>query len=177
MIVSIVVATTEDGVIGINGKLPWKRISSDMEQFRRMTIGHPVVMGRKTYDSIPTSYRPLAKRTNIILSRTPNWSSEGCITAVSPAQALAYAANALGSEEVFIVGGSEIYRLFLPFTDRIFLSRIKIISQKAENQSIFDPLDTAIWESVVTGTFSKGSGNDFGGTFHTFSRRTREEKI
>src|SRR4051794_35995191 len=100
----MIVAIGEGGVIGREGRLPW-HLPDDLKRFRAITWGKPIIMGRKTFDSLG---RPLPGRTNIILSRSPGYRPEGCTVASSPAAALAVAASS-GAEEVVVIGGSEVY--------------------------------------------------------------------
>jgi dihydrofolate reductase len=115
MIISIIAAMTENRVIGLNGAIPWD-ISDDRQRFRELTMGHPIIMGRKTFESIG---RPLAGRRNIILTRRPGYRVEGCCVVHSFKDALAASA---GADEVFICGGEELYRMALPLADRIYLT-------------------------------------------------------
>jgi dihydrofolate reductase len=115
MIISIIAAMAENRVIGRGGAIPWN-IPVDRRRFRELTMGNPLIMGRKTFESIG---RPLAGRMNIILSRRPDYRAEGCCVAHSLDEALAIAADA---GEVFICGGEELYRLALPMADRIYLT-------------------------------------------------------
>lgn len=117
MLVSIVVAVSANNVIGRGEALPW-RLPDDLKHFKALTLGKPIVMGRKTYASLG---KPLADRTNIVISRQPDFRAEGCITVHSLDDALAAAGDA---PEVMIVGGAEIYRQVLPRTDAIHLTRV-----------------------------------------------------
>ncbi|MDX2141904.1 MAG: dihydrofolate reductase [Rhodospirillaceae bacterium] len=123
IVVSLIVARAENGVIGAGGKLPW-HISADLKHFKALTVGKPVVMGRKTYESIG---KPLPRRTNIVITRDPNWRAEGVVVAHDLATALALAyedAHRTGVDEVMIIGGAEIYAQALPHAKRIHLTEI-----------------------------------------------------
>ena len=111
-----IVAMTPERVIGKDGTLPW-HLPEDLAFFRRTTSGHPIVMGRKTYESIG---RPLPKRRNIVLSRDPSWSADGVETIHSPAQLSGLDLRG----DVFIIGGSGIYAAFLPQLDELLVSHI-----------------------------------------------------
>ncbi|KAB2853465.1 MAG: dihydrofolate reductase, partial [Bauldia sp.] len=113
MRIRLVVAVAENGVIGRDGGLPW-RLSTDMKRFKATTMGKPVVMGRKTWESFPK--RPLPGRHNIIVTRDPAYAAEGASTAVSLDAALALA-RADGAEEACVIGGGEIYAAALPLAD------------------------------------------------------------
>ena len=119
-IISLVVAASENGVIGKDGRLPW-RIKDDMQRFKRLTMGHPCIMGRKTWDSIPK--RPLPGRTNIVVTRNPALEAEGARTARSFEEALAIAREENPSE-IMVIGGEAIYEAALPHADRIYLTRV-----------------------------------------------------
>ncbi len=111
------VAMTSDRVIGKGNDLPW-HLPEDLKLFKRTTSGHPIVMGRKTYDSIG---RPLPKRQNIVITRDQSWSAEGVEVVYSPE---AVRQLELMDEEVFIIGGAEIYSLFLPHIDELLVSHV-----------------------------------------------------
>jgi dihydrofolate reductase len=111
-----IVAATAQNVIGLDGDMPW-RLSSDLRRFKTMTMGGVMLMGRKTFDSIG---RPLPGRRTVVLTRNPQWSMDGVETAVDPQSALAKIGDRLG----FVVGGAEIYRLLMPYCDRVLLTRV-----------------------------------------------------
>ncbi len=115
MIVSLVVARADNGVIGRDNALPW-RIPADLQHFKRLTMGKPVVMGRRTFESIG---RPLPGRENIVLTRDPDWRTEGVTVAAGLDIALA---NDL--DEVSVIGGAQVYALALPLADRIHLTEV-----------------------------------------------------
>ncbi len=115
--ISIIVAVAEGGVIGGGGDLLW-HISEDLRRFKQITSEHTVIMGRKTYDSIG---RPLPRRRNIVITRNGVWSAEGCERAESLAEAVAMCE---GEEEIFVIGGGEIYRQAMPLADRLYLTRV-----------------------------------------------------
>jgi dihydrofolate reductase len=116
MLVSIVVAVSANNVIGRGNELPW-RLPDDLKRFKAVTLGKPVVMGRKTFESIG---KPLPGRTNIVISRQPEFTADGCVTVRSVDEALSAAA----AREVMIIGGAEIYRQALPRVDQIYLTRV-----------------------------------------------------
>jgi dihydrofolate reductase len=113
---TIIVATDSERGIGINNTLPW-RLPEDMAHFKRTTSGHPVIMGRKTFDSIG---RPLPNRRNIVITRNPEWRHEG-VEAMSSVEA---AAKLVGDEESYIIGGAQIYVEALPLTERLIVTEI-----------------------------------------------------
>ncbi len=123
ILITLVVAKADNGVIGRDGKLPW-HISGDLKFFKRMTLGKPVIMGRKTYESIG---KPLPRRTNIVVTRDGSWSAEGVIAVqdLPSAFALAYEdAHRTGVDEIAVIGGAEIYRQTMAKADRIYLTEV-----------------------------------------------------
>lgn len=115
--ISLIVAMTEERIIGRNNCLPWF-LPEDLKLFRRRTLGHPIIMGRKTYESIG---RPLPQRRNIVISRTLSEAPEGVELLSSPEEAL----SAVSGEDSFIIGGAQIYRQTLGWADRLYISRVK----------------------------------------------------
>ncbi|TWU34243.1 dihydrofolate reductase [Novipirellula artificiosorum] len=111
------VAMTPSGVIGKDGDMPW-RLSSDLQRFKRMTMGGTLIMGRKTFDSIG---RPLPGRRTIVITRNADWTVAGVTRAASPEQAVALAGDA---KPAFVVGGAEIYRQLIPFCGEVWLTRV-----------------------------------------------------
>ena len=121
--VAIVVAVADNGVIGRGNALPWD-LPDDLQHFKRTTLGHPIVMGRKTFESIG---RPLPGRLNIILTRDASWTAEGVTTVTSMDEAIDVAEGQAfidGADSVMVIGGAEIYRQALPFARRAFLTRV-----------------------------------------------------
>lgn len=122
MKVSLVAAVARGGVIGRGGTIPW-RIPEDLARFRALTIGHPVVMGRRTWDSLPDRFRPLPERRNVVVTRNPHWQAEGAEHAASVDDALLLLA---GSERVSVIGGAEIYAAALSRADELVLTEIDL---------------------------------------------------
>jgi dihydrofolate reductase len=120
---SIVVAMSPTRVIGKDNALPW-RIPSDLTRFRNLTLGHPVIMGRKSWESIPQKFRPLPGRTNIVVTRQAGYEAPGAITVDSIGRACEEAARAPGAEAVFVIGGEDIYRQFLPFVRTVCITTV-----------------------------------------------------
>lgn len=138
MLVSIIVAMTPRRVIGSQGRLPW-RLPADLQRFRRLTTGHWIVMGRKTYESIG---RPLPERTTVVITRQPDFRPRGVLTAAGFEQALQLAA---GQDEVFIVGGAEIYSLALPRAKRLYLT---LVHADVEGDTYFPEWNDGAWELI-----------------------------
>jgi dihydrofolate reductase len=123
MIVSAIAALSENRVIGKNNDLPWK-LPDDMKFFMETTKGHHVIMGRKNYDSLKGKFKPLPNRTNIVITRQSELDAPGCIVLHNIKEGL-LVANKNGEPECFIIGGSEIYDLAMPYTNRLYLTEIQ----------------------------------------------------
>ena len=148
-ILSIIVAMDENRVIGKDNKIPW-HIPNDLKRFKRLTTGHPVIMGRKTYQSICVAIgKPLPNRINIVLTRHDTHELSACCTPVSSwEEALKRARVSTGGEETFIIGGAEIYKLALPHVDRIYLTRVHTIIP--DGDTLFPKWNPEEWHDVVT---------------------------
>jgi len=120
MKLAIVAAVARGGVIGRGNRIPW-RLPEDMAHFRELTTGHPVVMGRRTWESLPDRFRPLPERRNVVVTRNPGWSAEGAERVGSLEEALALLE---GEPEVFVIGGAELYANALPRGDELLLTEI-----------------------------------------------------
>ena len=120
MKVSLVAAVARSGVIGLAGGLPW-RIPEDAQRFRTLTMGHPVVMGRRTWDSLPDRFRPLPGRRNVVVTRNRAWRASGAEQVGSLKSALALLD---GEAQVFVIGGGELYAEALPLADELLLTEI-----------------------------------------------------
>ncbi|MDA5193411.1 dihydrofolate reductase [Govanella unica] len=143
--VSAIVAVASNRVIGLDNKMPW-HLPADLKYFRAVTMGKPVLMGRKTFQSIG---RPLPGRDNIVITRSADWQAEGVSTAQSLEAAIAAgknAAEARGVDEIMIIGGAQIYALALPLTDRLYVTEVTLTP---EGDSYFPPLDPAVWQETA----------------------------
>ena len=144
MKISLIVAMSSNRVIGNNNKMPW-HLSADLKKFKKITMGAPILMGRKTYESIG---RPLPGRTNIIISRNPEYrpsvdtGQPGILVFNDINQALAHCAAA---KEVFVIGGADFYRLMLPLADTLYLTQIH---QEFQGDTFFPALDADQWTEV-----------------------------
>jgi dihydrofolate reductase len=134
-VISLVAAVAANRVIGNQGRVPW-RLPADLARFKRLTTGHAVLMGRKTFQSIGGA---LPARRNIVLSRDPGFSAAGCEVARSVEDALAAAG------ELFVIGGASIYELFLPLAGRLYITRIEV---DVPGDALFPPLDEKAWRIV-----------------------------
>jgi len=138
MTVSLVVAASTNNVIGRDGELPW-RLPDDLRHFKRITTGKPVIMGRRTFESIG---RPLPDRHNIVMTRDPDYAAEGCDVVSSVSEALELAGDA---DEVMVIGGGQVYRDFLPRADRIYMTRVQA---EVQGDTLFPDIDGNAWRLV-----------------------------
>jgi dihydrofolate reductase len=138
VVISLIVAMGANRVIGRDNKLPW-RLPNDLRRFRALTMGKPLVMGRKTYESIG---RPLDGRHNIVVTRNPHYRAEGCTVVHSPKAAMAAAAPA---EELFVAGGAELYAHFLPQAHRLYLT---LVHAQVEGDTYFPLFDESQWREL-----------------------------
>ncbi len=137
--INVIVAMARNRVIGINNTLPW-RLPADLQHFKALTMGHHIVMGRKTYESIG---KPLPGRTTVIVTRNADYRADGCVTATSIAAALA----ACGDDpEIFFVGGAELYAQVLPRADRLYLTEIQA---EFDGDAHFPELPGSDWHEVA----------------------------
>ena len=144
--ISLIVAVSTNNVIGRDGDLPW-HLPDDLKNFKRLTTGKPIIMGRKTYESIG---KPLPNRKNIVMTRKPGYEAPGCEVVATAEAALVAAA---GADEVMIIGGSGVYDAFLPLSSRIYLTRVHA---NVDGDVHFPVLDDAVWEPV----FQEPHGRD-----------------
>ena len=136
--IKLIVAIGREGAIGIKGDLIW-HISEDLRRFKRLTSGHPVIMGRKTWESLPK--RPLPGRRNIVVTTNPDYEAPGAEIAGNPEEALRLTEN----EAPFIIGGAEIYRLMLPYATHLYLTEIDAAEPLADAHLKFDMSE---WEEI-----------------------------
>lgn len=163
--VTLVVAADEAGGIGLDGGLPW-RLPEDLKFFKRVTQGHPLVMGRKTHDSIG---RALPGRSNIVVSRDPACRvAEGCDLAESLADGLAKAARAPGGDEIMVIGGAELFRQVLPLADRIYLTRVHA---KLPADTWLPDLESDAWEEIWREDHAADERHAYGYSFIRLDRQ------
>ena len=161
MMVSIIAAMDRNRLIGNNNQLPW-HLPADLAHFKKVTMGKPIIMGRKTYESIG---RPLPGRTNIVLTRSADFHAEGVVIAQSLQQALVHAA---GNDEVMIIGGSSIYALALPEADRLYLTHIR---EAYQGDAWFPDFDPAQWRAVASEEHVADDKNPCDYSFVTYDRK------
>lgn len=163
--ISIIVATAENGVIGKDNQLLWK-LSADLKQFRILTTGHSVIMGRKTFESIG---RPLPNRTNIVVSRQKDLIlPEGVLKVNSLEAAIETAKNYSGNEEIFIIGGGNVYEQALKITDKIYLTEVKA---SIEGDAFFPALNIDEWKEIARILHQKDEKNEYDFDFVELVRR------
>jgi len=142
-VIGLVWAQTPDGVIGRNGTLPW-RIPEDMARFRSLTAGHPVIMGRATWESLPPRFRPLPGRDNIVLSRTPGFVADGAQVVAGLDEAL----KLVGDRDAWVMGGGAVYAESLPRAGRV---EVTVVDTTVEDGDTWAPaLDPSRWHLVVS---------------------------
>lgn len=169
MRISIIVAASLNGIIGERGDMPW-RLPSDLKHFRALTMGKPVLMGRKTFQSLP---KALDGRDNIVITRDPSFAAPGALVAGSLDAAIALGrerAAARGADEVMIIGGGEIYAAALDLADRVYLTRVDAMVQ---GDTSFPALPAECWQLSVREPMQKGAKDQFGASFETWERRVR----
>lgn len=160
MLISLIVAASKNNVIGQDGDLPW-RLPDDMAFFRRSTLGHPVIMGRRTWDTLP---KPLDQRLNIVMSRQPDLNPQGAVLV----RTLEEAVEACGdAEHCFIIGGGEIYRLFLPQAGRVLLTRVHSVM---DGDAEFPLLEQDEWTMVSSSEHPMDDRHQYAMTFECWQR-------
>ena len=157
-IIALIVAVAENGVIGRDGKLPW-RIPEDMKWFKARTEGRPLIMGRKTWESFPK--RPLPGRTNIVITRDASYKAEGggVVTSLAAALDVAYGEE---PEEIMVIGGAAIYRAALPLARRIYLTSVH---GEIAGDTHFPAIDRAGWRETIVGVYPSSETRPIGYSF------------
>lgn len=146
--ISLIVAMSENRVIGVNNSLPWS-IPEDLKRFKLITLNHPILMGRKTFESIG---RTLPKRTNIVITRDRSYRVEGGAVCFSLEEALEWARRSPGSEEIFIIGGAEIFRQAMPLAHKIYLTEVQ---WPFEGDTFFPDFPEAEFREVLSESISE----------------------
>ena len=163
--ISIIAAVAENGVIGRDGRLPW-HLSDDLRRFKQLTMGHTIVMGRRTWESIG---RSLPGRRMIVVSRKPDYRTKavGVVVAGSLGDALK-TAESHGDTEVFIVGGAELYWEAIPRAERLYLTRVHA---DVDGDTHFPTIDVRHWRQLESTHHSADEGNDFPCSFEVYERK------
>jgi len=160
--ISIIVAIAENNGIGKNNDLLW-HISADLKRFKQITLDHSVIMGKNTFLSLPV--RPLKNRRNIVITDNPSDNFEGCITVFSVDEAIKYCR---ADEESFVIGGASIYRQFLPYADRLYITRVK---KSFDADTFFPEIVEDEWEEVSREIPPPDPVNDFRYEFIVLKRK------
>lgn len=166
--ITIIVAVSENGVIGRDLDMPWK-LSTDLKRFKAVTMGKPLIMGRKTFLSV--GERPLPGRPHIIVSRNADYRPDGVDVVSSLEDALALGkskAAELGVDEVFVAGGGEIYRQVMPFADQLSVTHVAV---KLDGDTFFPEIDPAVFEKIEENAVPAGEKDNYPVLFTTYSRR------
>ncbi len=158
---ALIAAVASNGVIGRDGKLPW-RLPEDLRRFRALTTGHSIIMGRRTWESLP---RALPERQNIVVTRQPEFMAEGAIVTGSLDEALARVER---PEPAFCIGGGELYRAALPLAQTAFITAIE---RAFEGDATCPPLDPAQWRETARESHASGDTEDLRYAFVTYERR------
>jgi len=167
----LIAAVAENGIIGRANQLPW-RLKSDMAHFRNATMNHPVVMGRKTFQSLG---KPLVGRTNIVVTRDPAFTASGAVIAGSLAAALAAArGDALrrGAPAIMVAGGAEIYAEALPLADRLLIT---LVHERPEGDAAFPTIEPSMWRETERIEHPAGAGDSAGVAYLRFERADRAD--
>ena len=169
MIITLVVAVAENGVIGRDGGLPW-RLSSDLKTFRRLTMGRPLIMGRRTFQSLK---KPLDGRDNIVVSRDESFRPEGALVVPSFEAALAQAercAKSRGVDEIMVIGGADIFAASLPLAGRIYKTEVH---GRPHGDTVMPKVDWTRWREVSREALPRAERDDFGATLVLLERKPR----
>lgn len=158
--ISIIVAASRNNVIGRNGLLPWK-LSDDLRHFKATTLGKPVIMGRKTWESIG---RPLPGRQNIVITRQRGFVAKGCDVAASVDAAIALAGQV---DEIMVIGGTQVYEAFLPRAERLYVTRVHAV---VEGDAFFPAIDEDRWKLLTDELHWADEKNDHAFSFRIYER-------
>lgn len=160
--ITIIVAKSENNVIGNDNQLIW-HLSSDLKRFKALTTGHPIIMGRKTYESIG---KPLPNRTNIVITRNKDWNPEGILVVNSLHEAIEKGKKL--DEEIFIIGGGNIYEQAMDWADALEVTEVH---RTFEGDTKFPEIDLSIWKETAREDFGKDEKNELGYSFVRFERK------
>lgn len=161
--IAIVVAVAENGVIGRDGGMPW-RLSTDLKRFKAVTLGKPVIMGRKTFDSIG---RPLPGRANIVVTRNRDWRADGVTVTATLDEALAMAAREDG-DEICVIGGGELYAQAIGLADRLHVTHVLA---DIDGDTRFPPIDPSVWAVVEVAEVPPGEKDSHATRYAVYERR------
>ncbi|MBC6402676.1 MAG: dihydrofolate reductase [Hyphomonadaceae bacterium] len=170
--ISMIVAQAGNGIIGRNGGLPWRRLSSDLGFFKKTTLGKPVLMGRVTWESLPS---PLPGRTNLVLTRQKNYRCDGAEVFHDLSQMLDRAfeiAREIGVDEIMIIGGASLYAAMMPRSERLYVTDV---DAEVEGDVVFPPIDGDIWTRVDTGEKIKAPRDDHALSILIYERKAASD--
>jgi len=159
--ISIIVAVAQNGAIGKNNDLLW-HIPADLKRFKKLTLGHTIIMGKRTYQSLPI--KPLSNRRSVVITDDPDDRFEGCLMVSSIEESLKFCNP---SEETFIIGGASVYRQFLPLADRLYLTKVH---KDIEGDVFFPVVNNNNWKLVSEENFPPDDKNDFSFSFLIYDR-------
>jgi len=168
MRIAMIVAMDEDGCIGRGEGLPW-RLASDMARFKKLTEGNgsnAVIMGRRTWDSLPDSFQPLPERVNIVMSRDTEWQSKGARTALYQGRAIEIA-YAEACDECWVIGGAQIYQMFLDQIDEI---HVTIVHTKGSGEVTFPDWERSGWNEEVVESLEADDSNEYATTYSVWTK-------
>ena len=163
--ISIIVAVSEDGGIGKDNELLW-HISEDLKRFKRLTTGHTLIMGKKTWDSLPR--KPLPERKNIVLTDVFGESFDSSLTAYSIEDALSKCEK---DEEIFVIGGGSVYKQFMALADRLYITHVH---KKAEADIYFPEIDPKIWKVIEKEEFNDTENQGITYTYTIYERKLKK---
>ena len=166
-IVSLLVAMSENRVIGRDNTLPW-RLPADLKHFKALTTGRTIIMGRRTWESLPR--RPLPRRRNVVITRNLDFEAPGAVAVHSLKAALREGA---GDEEIFVIGGEQVFREALPFADRLYLT---LVHASVEGDTYFPPFDESAWRLVEENSHTPDEANPHAYSFQILERRDGRSK-
>jgi len=159
--ISIIVAIADDFAIGLNNDLLC-HLSDDLKRFKTITTGHQIIMGKRTYESLPK--RPLPNRTNIVISDDRKDRFDGCATVYSIEEAI----ELCGQDESFVIGGGSIYRQFLPYANKLYLT---VIHHKFKTDTYFPVVNYDEWNEIFSEQYPQGTDNPYDYTFRILERK------
>jgi dihydrofolate reductase len=162
MTISLIVAAATNHVIGLGGVMPW-HLPNDLRHFKNITWGLPIIMGRKTYESLG---KPLSGRKNIVITRQPGWQASGTVVVRSVEDAL-FVAHQADANEVMVIGGGEIYRAFFDRAQRIYLTRVEA---EPDGDVFFPKLDPGQWQLASQRNHEADARNAFNHSFQVWER-------
>jgi len=168
MIIAFVIAVAENGVIGRNGQLPW-RMPTDLKRFRKLTLGKPVIMGRKTYQSIG---KPLDGRDNIVVTRQKDFAAPGVHALDTVAGAIALGrelASRRRVSEVAVIGGGDVFRAALPLAGRVYLT---LVHGSPDGDIVLDAFDPKVWRETAREPMQQAAGDQFPAEFIVLDRQS-----